>query len=362
MSEHDIQFMKLALTEATKGVGKTSPNPAVGAVVVADGRVVARGWHRRAGTAHAEIAALRAAGAAARGATLYVSLEPCNHTGRTGPCTTAIIEAGIRRVVMATTDPNPRVRGRGRRRLQDAGLEVRSDILAAEARQLNEAYFHVHRTGRPFVTVKVAVSLDGQIATAAGDSRWITGLAARRESHRLRASVDAVVIGGETARLDDPSLTVRHTRGRNPHRVIVTASGKLPGGLGLLNTTDERTVVATTTGGAKRVSSARADVWSFRTTRGGRIAIDSLLERMTGAGWQSVLLEGGGKLIAEFLRAGRVDKWIQFTAPIIIGPGRASVSDLGIEHVAAAVTFERVSWSEVGKDQMFVGYPKRRAA
>ena len=236
-----IGFMRRAVRLARKGAGRTAPNPAVGAVVVRGGRVVGEGYHRAAGLPHAEIEALRAAGSAARGADLYVTLEPCDHRGRTGPCTAAILAAGIARVAYAMEDPNPAVSGRGARRLRDAGLVVHRGLMEDEARELNRGFCRWVVSGKPFVTLKLAVSLDGQIAAAGGDSRWITGAAARRRVHRMRSEADAVLVGGETARRDDPLLTARVPGGHDPRRVILTsrpaelARGKVfrePGGRG----------------------------------------------------------------------------------------------------------------------------------
>ncbi len=208
------RFMRLALREAAKGLGRTSPNPAVGAVLVKDGRVVGRGHHARAGGPHAEVVALRAAGARARGADLYTTLEPCDHQGKTPPCSVAILEAGVRRVFVGSTDPNPLVNGRGMARLRRGGLPVEQGVLAVECDALNAAWFTYITERRPFVTLKAAVTLDGRIATRTGDARWVTGEAARAWVHRLRDRVDAVLVGAGTARADDPELTTRLPGGR----------------------------------------------------------------------------------------------------------------------------------------------------
>ncbi len=216
-------FMREALRLARKGVGRTSPNPAVGAVVVRSGRVVGSGFHRAAGQPHAEVEALREAGSAARGADLYVTLEPCDHRGRTGPCTEAILEAGIARVAYAMEDPNPKVHGRGARRLREAGLEVHEGLLSLKARELTRGYCRWIVSGKPYVTLKLAVSLDGQIAAVTGNSRWISGETARRAAHRMRSEADAVLVGGKTARLDDPMLTARVPGGHDPRRLVLTS-------------------------------------------------------------------------------------------------------------------------------------------
>ena len=230
LTEINPAYMKLALRLAAKGAGWVSPNPMVGAVVVKDGQVVGRGYHRRVGAPHAEVEALRQAGDAARGADLYVTLEPCNHQGRTPPCTQAILAAGVRRVIIATLDPNPQVNGGGAEYLRSQGVEVEDGLLADEARRLNEAWFHYVNTGRPWVIAKAACSLDGKIATVAGESQWITGEAARAFGHRLRHRVDAILVGIDTVLADDPQLTTRLPRGRakDPIRVVLDSRLRLP--------------------------------------------------------------------------------------------------------------------------------------
>ena len=223
MNEINPTYMKLALRLAAKGAGWVSPNPMVGAVLVKDGRIVGRGFHRRVGAAHAEVEALRQAGAAAQGADLYVTLEPCNHQGRTPPCTQAILAAGVARVLIASRDPNPQVTGGGAAYLESKGVKVEAGLLAAEARRLNAAWFHWTDTGRPWVIAKAACSLDGKIATAGGESQWITGAAARAYGHRLRHRVDAILVGIDTVLADDPQLTTRlpRGRGRDPIRLVL---------------------------------------------------------------------------------------------------------------------------------------------
>ena len=230
MNDIDATYMKLALSLAARGAGWVSPNPMVGAVVVRGGKVVGRGYHRRAGLPHAEVEALRSAGETARGADLYVTLEPCNHQGKTPPCTQAILSAGVRRVIIATPDPNPQVTGGGAEFLAARGVEVNVGLLGAEARRLNEAWFHYVNTGRPWVMAKAACSLDGKIATVGGESQWLTGEAARALGHRLRHRVDAMVVGIGTVLADDPQLTTRRPRGqgKDPIRVVLDSRLRLP--------------------------------------------------------------------------------------------------------------------------------------
>jgi len=314
----DERFMRRALALARRGVGKTSPNPAVGAVLVRGGRIVGEGWHKRAGKAHAEINALR--GVNARGATLYVTLEPCCTHGRTPPCTDAIIAAGIRRVVVAATDPNPKHSGRGLRLLRRAGIRVEAGLLAEEAAALNAAFNKWITTGLPLVIAKAALSLDGKMSTRTGDSKWITSEAARREAHKLRAGVDAIMVGGNTVIKDDPRLTLRHgVRGKQPCRVVV---GRCP-----------RT--------AKVFTDAHGNRTLHFTTRNLR----AVLLKLGRLGITSVLIEGGPTLLGVAFDAGLVDKVAFFFAPKVIA---------GSARVAKATTL-RGAWRQIGAEIVFEG-------
>jgi len=284
-------FMRLALAEAEKGRGRTHPNPAVGAVVVRGGRVIARGHHERAGLPHAEVNALRRAGKKAKGADVYVTLEPCNHQGRTPPCTDALIAAGVRRVFFGSRDPNPSVDGHGRRRLRRAGIEVREGLLRADCDASNEAWFKFITTGYPWVVLKAAVTLDGKLATRGGDSRWISSEPSRRLVHRWRAELDAVLVGAGTVRADDPRLTVRGIRGgRNPLRVVL---GRIPPRARLLREPGEA------------------------ISEQGPLA--AILRRLAERGITTVLVEGGARVHGEFLDAGLWDELRLFVAPRIFG-------------------------------------------
>ena len=322
----DVRWMRRALRLAGRGRGRTSPNPMVGAVVVRRGRAIGEGYHRQVGGPHAEVWALREAGAAARGATLYVTLEPCSHHGRTPPCTDAIMQAGLARVVAGCVDPNPQVNGRGVRCLRGAGIEVEVGVMEAEARRLNEAYCKHIATGMPFVALKAAMSLDGKIATAAGESKWITGERARAAAHRLRARHDAVMVGVGTVLADDPELTVRKSRGRTPLRVVVDSRARTPPRARLL-TADERAPVIAVTRQAprarvRRLERAGAEVWVVGSQRG-KVELKGLMRRLGTEGVQSVLVEGGGTLGAGALAAGLVDRVYFFISPRIIGGARA---------------------------------------
>lgn len=359
----DTDFMKLAFELAEKGRGKTSPNPIVGAVVVRGNRVVGKGCHRAIGREHAEVAALRMAGAHSRGATLYVNLEPCCHHGRTGPCTEVIIKAGIARVVVSTKDPNPIVDGKGLRQLRRAGIQVETGLLRKEARRRNDIYFGYHVNKRPYVILKLAQSLDGRIATRTGDSRWISSAQSRNFVHRLRADVDAVVVGAGTVRRDNPSLTVRHVRGDNPYRIVLSESMELPPKAGLLvHNADLKTVIATSGRSLKKVSKAMLKqspiVWTIE--RAGRNSLDlrDFIAKADSFGLQSILVEGGRSLATSFLKAGLVDKIVVVTAPIVIGEGISGIGDLNISEVSRAMSFDSGYSFSSGPDTIFVGYPQ----
>jgi len=317
-------FMAEAIRLARKGVGRTAPNPSVGAVVVRGGRVVGRGFHAAAGEAHAEAVALRDAGRRARGADLYVTLEPCDHQGRTGPCTAAILGAGISRVAYAMQDPNPRVLGRGARRLREAGLEVHEGLLSEEARRLNRGYSRWIVSGVPFVTVKLAVSLDGQIAAATGNSRWISGEAARRAAHRLRSEADAVLVGGRTARLDDPLLTARVRGGRDPRRLVLTSKPSALLGSRMLRESGGEVLVACPSRVPNR-ETAPLRALGVRIlslpSRAGKVRAADLLHVLGKEGITSLLVEGGGATAGWLTAEGAVDRYVVFIAPLLMGEG-----------------------------------------
>jgi diaminohydroxyphosphoribosylaminopyrimidine deaminase/5-amino-6-(5-phosphoribosylamino)uracil reductase len=335
----------------------------VGAVIVKNGRVLAEGYHRKAGTAHAEVIALNKAGDKARGATVYVTLEPCCHTGNTGPCTDALIRSGVARVVFASVDPDPRVRGRGARRLRRAGIEVTTGVCRREAERLNEVFYGFHRNGRPFVTLKLAQTLDGRIATRTGDSQWITSPASRKLAHRLRAEADAILVGMGTVRKDNPSLTVRNVRGRNPYRVVVTGSARFPKGTRLLADNDDlKTIVATTAGRANRANGRRLGrnltFWSVRAGRNGRLDVEDLLRKAGEFGLQHLLVEGGAGLATSLVKARLVDKLVVFLAPRIIGAGVESIGDLGVRRLADNLNLVIDRVDRLGPDIVIIGYPK----
>jgi diaminohydroxyphosphoribosylaminopyrimidine deaminase/5-amino-6-(5-phosphoribosylamino)uracil reductase len=329
--------MRMALRLAAKGVGRTSPNPAVGAVLVRGGKVVGRGVHRAAGLPHAEVEAIRDAGSAANGADLYVTLEPCCHVGRTGPCTEAILSAGIRRVAAAMKDPNPLVSGRGLAALRRAGLTAVAGLFEEEARSLNRPYCRWIVSGKPFVTLKLAMSLDGQIAAFTGTSRWITGVESRRMVHRMRAGADAVLVGGETFRKDDPLLTSRIPGGRDPRRIILTSrlsgiAGRrlFGGGNGEILVVCPREVSDRE---AERVVSLGGRVLRL-PSRGGRISAEVFLRALGKEGVTSLLVEGGGRTAGWLVSAGAVDRFVFFLAPLLLGEGIRAVQGYRARTVA----------------------------
>ncbi|AKX93670.1 bifunctional diaminohydroxyphosphoribosylaminopyrimidine deaminase/5-amino-6-(5-phosphoribosylamino)uracil reductase RibD [Neomoorella thermoacetica] len=368
MQPQDAIFMARALELARQGLGRTSPNPTVGAVIVRDGQVVGEGYHQKAGTPHAEIHALRAAGEKARGATLYVTLEPCCHYGRTPPCTEAIIAAGIKRVVAAMADPNPRVAGGGFRALSQAGIEVETGLLADEARRLNEAFIKYITTGRPWVTLKMALTLDGKIATRTGAARWITGPAARQRAHELRDIHDAILVGIGTVLADDPELTTRlpDGRGRDAIRVILDSHLRLPLSARVVNLQSEAPTLVVTTPSAPAAArenlAARGVEVLVLPEEDGRVAWQPLLAELARRQVTSILVEGGAEVNATALAAGIVDKVVAFIAPKIFG-GReapAPVGGLGVADPATAWKLEKLAVERCGEDIMLSGYLLKR--
>ncbi|GIV20005.1 MAG: riboflavin biosynthesis protein RibD [Armatimonadota bacterium] len=355
--------MRRALALARRGF--TAPNPMVGAVLVKEGRVVGEGYHRRAGMPHAEVEALRRAGENARGATLYVTLEPCSHWGRTPPCADALIEAGVRCVYAAMQDPNPQVAGRGFQKLREAGIEVQVGVLEEQARQLNEIFVKYHTTGMPFVTVKAAMSLDGKIATHTGDSKWITDEPARRLAHRLRAQHDAVLVGIGTVLQDDPLLTVRLPRLREPlhrWRVVVDSRLRCPEEAQVLRVEDSPTLIATTESASpEKVARLRERGVQVEVLpdEGGRVDLGALMKLLAHRGVTGVFCEGGGTLIASLLAKRLVDKVVFFYAPCIIGGQAAptAVEGEGYACVEGCLRLDRVYWRRVGRDRMVQAYP-----
>ena len=364
MYRHD-DFMKRALALAHQGQGATRPNPAVGAVVVNDGRIVGEGYHRRAGAPHAEVEALRAAGEAARGATLYVTLEPCNHYGRTPPCTEAIIEAGITEVFYAVADPNPHVAGNGQQRLASAGIAVHHGLGAAEATDLNRFFFHAIKTGQPYLVAKFAASLDGKIATRAGHSQWITGSDAREAGHGLRHLVDAILIGAGTAIADNPQLTTRLPRPevRHPLRIVLDSAGRVPLRSRLYQADlPGQTLVATTqampSAHIAALEQQGVETLLLPATATGQVDLVALLAELGRRQLTSLLVEGGGQVLGSFFEAGLVNEVWAFLAPLIIG-GQAApgpVDGSGAATLADAFRLKNTTIETVGCDFLIRGF------
>jgi diaminohydroxyphosphoribosylaminopyrimidine deaminase / 5-amino-6-(5-phosphoribosylamino)uracil reductase len=367
----DEQFMQEALALAAQARGRTSPNPMVGSIVVKDGRVVGRGSHIKAGAPHGEVVAVEDAGVQAKGATLYITLEPCCHYGggkRTPPCTRAIIAAGIRRVVAAMRDPNPLVSGQGLEELRQAGIAVKLSVLETEAAALNEVFIKYINTKRPFVLLKVAASLDGKIATVAGESRWITNERSRLLVHQLRDQVDAVMVGINTVLRDDPLLTTRLPGGggRDPMRIVVDTHLRIPCEARLLAASATAcTLIATSpaapTDKRLQLEGAGAKILVVEGDGPG-IPLGPLMDQLGAMQVTSILLEGGGELHCSALRAGIVDKVLYFLAPKLIG-GRSApmaIGGQGFARLEEAVSLERMQVRQLDGDLLIEGYVRRR--
>jgi diaminohydroxyphosphoribosylaminopyrimidine deaminase/5-amino-6-(5-phosphoribosylamino)uracil reductase len=363
----DEKYMRMALGLARKGRGKTSPNPMVGAVVVRGKAVVGKGYHHRAGEPHAEVLALRRAGERARGATLYLNLEPCDHFGKTPPCTQAILQAGIQRVVAGMKDPNPRVSGRGFKRLRRAGVRVDVGLLEGECRELNAPFCKCISTRKPFVILKAAVSLDGKVATRSGDSRWISSEESRGYVHRLRSAMDGVMVGIGTILQDDPLLNVRLAGKkvtRHPLRVIVDSRLRLPLRSRIAQTASlYRTLVATTKAAPSsrvhRMKSANLEVLVVKSRKSGEVSLGALMEELGRRGILSILLEGGPTLNAGALEEKIVDRVLLFVAPKIIGGKKAPgmIGGKGVLRAKEALGMETLKMHRVGTDVMIEGKP-----
>src|SRR5262245_7012809 len=338
--DRDEKFMRAALSEAKKALGLTSPNPAVGAVLVIHDRIVSKGHHQEAGRAHAEIECLRNFGAPIPAdATLYVTLEPCSTAGRTAPCTEAIVKAGLRHVVIGATDLNPRHSGKGVVELRNAGIDVREGILAEECTRLNEAFNKWIVTGQPFVIAKCGMSLDGRLTRPPNESRWITGSDARRDAHRLRACVDAVLVGAEAVREDNPRLTVRGGRqARQPWRVVLTRSGQLP-----------------------REAYIFSDKFAARTMIYKRKSLPSVLKDLGKRSITSVLIEGGGDVLGEALDKRLIDKVQIYLGPIVTGGPVIAFPGEGAGKTANALRLRGIEYQQLGQTVAISGYPSAPA-
>ncbi|MDX3228694.1 bifunctional diaminohydroxyphosphoribosylaminopyrimidine deaminase/5-amino-6-(5-phosphoribosylamino)uracil reductase RibD [Streptomyces sp. ME19-01-6] len=359
----EAEAMRRAVALAARGLGHTSPNPVVGCVILdADGRTAGEGWHQGAGGPHAEIHALRAAGERARGGTAVVTLEPCNHTGRTGPCAQALLDAGIARVVYAVADPHAEAAG-GAATLAAAGTAVESGLLAEEAAAVNEAWLTSMRRGRPFVLWKYAATLDGRSAAADGTSRWITSAASRADVHRLRAEADAVVVGSGTLRADDPQLAVRGPGGaRQPLRVVLDRRATIAPGARVLDGTAPTLVAVAEDAPAPRLPGGAEMVRLPRAASGPGLDIPALLGELHARGVRSVLLEGGPTLAGAFLAARAVDKVVGYLAPALLGAGAPALADAGITTITQALRLELTDVARLGPDLRVTAVPTVSAA
>lgn len=362
MKSADIKYMRRALTLAGKGIGRTSPNPAVGCVIVKNGQIIGEGWHKKAGTPHAEIHALSQAGEAARGSDLYVTLEPCCHHGKTPPCSDALIAAGVARVIIGMIDPNPQVAGKGAEALRQSGISVETGVLEDQCRQLNKGFIKFVTTGLPHVLYKTAMTLDGAIATITGHSRWVTGEEARRQVHRLRSRSDAVMVGVDTIIVDNPKLTVRHVKGRDPLRVVVDTRLRTPESVAVLSGSQaKKTIIATceTNPRVHRRYQAQGATVLVCDECEGRVSMPDLLSKLAEMGVRTVLLEGGSRLAGQMLESGLIDEFMLFYAPKIIGnDGFSSFSLQGITTMDQAFKLRILDVGMVGRDVLVHAVPE----
>ncbi|NJK70241.1 MAG: bifunctional diaminohydroxyphosphoribosylaminopyrimidine deaminase/5-amino-6-(5-phosphoribosylamino)uracil reductase RibD [Microcoleus sp. SU_5_3] len=359
IQEIDRAMMLRCIELARRALGKTAPNPLVGAVIVRDGKIVGEGFHPGAGQPHAEVFALREAGELAESATVYVSLEPCNHYGRTPPCTEALIAAKVAKVVAGMVDPNPLVAGSGLTRLREAGIKVVAGVEEEACQKLNEAFVHRILYRRPLGILKYAMTLDGKIATSTGHSAWVTGKEARSEVHKVRVGCDAVIVGGNTVRLDNPQLTSHQPDRNNPLRVVMSRTLDLPKSARLWETSAARTLLLTEPG-------VNREFQEFLMAKGVEVVElapltpAKVMAYLYDRSFMSVLWECGGTLAAKAIAEGAVQKIMAFIAPKIVGGASAPtpVGDLGFAAMTEALTLERVSWRTVGEDCLVEGYLK----
>ncbi len=356
----DNYYMGIAIRLARKGIGKTSPNPMVGAVIVANGKIIGRGYHKRRGDHHAEINAINSTKKNIKGSTFYVTLEPCSHYGRTPPCVDALIQKKPERVVVGSLDLNPEVNGKGIKILRAKGIKVDVGIRESECMQLNEHYFKFVKTGVPFITVKYAQTLDGRIATRSGDSQWISSEASRKYVHRIRSINMGIMAGVGTVVADNPQLTVRHVRGKNPFRIIVDSNLRIPRKSSVLTDTNAHlTIIATTSSAPSEKMAAikklGVEVWVVRKERNGRVSLKDLLSKLGKREIMSVLVEGGSEIITSLLKAGLVDKMIIPIAPKIVGKGLEAIGDLNISKINNSIKFSSFKTMKKGDDIIFEG-------
>ena len=356
----DNYYMGIAIRLARRGIGKTGPNPMVGAVIVANGKIIGQGYHKKCGDHHAEVNAINSAKKNIKGSTFYITLEPCSHYGRTPPCVDALIQENPGRVVVGSLDPNPEVNGKGIKILRSKGIKVDVGIRESECMQLNEHYFKFVKTGMPYITVKYAQTLDGRIATKSGDSQWISSEASRRYVHRLRSINGGIMVGVGTVAADNPQLTVRHVKGKNPFRIIVDSKLRIPIKSSVLTDANSYlTIIATTSNApARKIEAVRklgVEVWVVKKERNGMVSLSDLLRKLGKREIMSVLVEGGSEIITSLLKAGLVDKMIIPIAPKIVGKGLEAIGDLNINKINNAISFSSFKTMKKGDDIIFEG-------
>jgi diaminohydroxyphosphoribosylaminopyrimidine deaminase/5-amino-6-(5-phosphoribosylamino)uracil reductase len=356
--------MKRAFELARQGIGTTSPNPLVGTVIVKNNKIIGEGYHQKFGDKHAEIMAMDRAKESCKGATLYCNLEPCTNDipdKKTPPCTRRIIEEKIRKVVISTIDPNPYINGRGLAILREEKIEVYTDMLAEEAVRINEKYYKFIKSGLPFIHLKIAQSLDGRIATASGRSQWITNVNALKLVHQLRAEYDAVLVGINTVIQDDPALTVRHTSGRNPMRIVLDEKLQIPDNAKLISDDNiDKTIIFTHQNQdgkrIKELSEKGIKIFRVRKKSNGELMLPDILKHLAKMQIASVLVEGGGQIFTSFVKNGLFDKISFFIAPIMIGSGIQSIGNLGIENLSQAYQLEKISFEILDNQAIVEGY------
>lgn len=350
------KYMDLAIKLAEKGKGMTSPNPMVGCIIVKRGRIVGKGWHKTAGTEHAEILAIRDAGKKAMNSTMYVNLEPCSHWGRTPPCTERIVEAGVREVIIGMQDPNPLVDGF--KELKFRGLKTKIGILEDEAKKLNEAYIKYIKTKKPFVMIKVAMSADGRIATKTGDSKYITSKEARAYVHQLRTEVDAVMVGLNTVLRDNPELTPRLSRGKDPIKIVVDSNLKIPKNCNLMKNPAKLIIAVTNKAPKNDIKKMQQKGVTIIPAKSkmGMVDLQDLIKQLGKHEISSVMIEGGSELNSSAIRADVVDKILIFTAPKIIGNGLGAIGNLGIKTVDKAINLKNPVAKKIGNDILIEGH------
>ncbi len=357
----DIFYMKRVVQLAKRGIGYVSPNPLVGSVIVKNGRILSEGYHAYFGGPHAEKIALSKLSERERlNATLYVNLEPCCHHGKTPPCTDLIVQSKLSRVVIGASDPNPLVQGKGIEILRNAGMKVDTGILENQCQKLNDPYFKYITSNKPYVTLKIAQTVDGRIATDHGSSRWITGQSTRRFVHRLRKEHDAILVGSHTIIMDDPELTVRMVHGKNPRRIILDRLLDIPLKSRVLQSSQsQNTIIVTTTkippDKIHKIKEMGIMHWQVKSDSSGSIHFPSLWKKMIKEGIISVLVEGGKEVFTSFLRSGEVDRIIVCMAPIFFGEGLSVFGDLGVHMPDEAIQLKEMSWNRKGSDMILEG-------